>query len=68
MLRVLSLDLDGTLIRKGFDDIFWNKLVPELFAESRKISFEDAQKFILDAYDSIGPADPQWYIPETTIS
>ena len=37
MLSVLSLDLDGTLIRKGLDDIFWNELVPELFAESRKM-------------------------------
>ena len=64
MLSVLSLDLDGTLIRKGLDDIFWNELVPELFAESRKISFEDAQKLILDAYGSIGPTDPRWYIPE----
>lgn len=64
MLGVLSFDLDGTLIRKGFDDIFWNQLIPELFAERNKISFEQAQKFILDEYDRIGPDDPRWYIPE----
>lgn len=64
MLSVLSFDLDGTLIRKGFDDIFWNKLIPELFAETNKISFEQAQKFILDEYDNIGPDDHRWYIPE----
>ena len=64
MLRVLSFDLDGTLIRKGFDDIFWNELIPELFAEKNRISFEQAQKFIIDEYDSIGPHDPRWYIPE----
>jgi len=64
VLRVISFDLDGTLIKKGYDDIFWNELVPELYAESKKISFENAQKFILDAYDSIGPSDPRWYIPE----
>ena len=64
MLSVLSFDLDGTLIRKGFDDIFWNELIPELFAERKKTSFEQAQKFILDEYDRIGPDDPRWYIPE----
>jgi putative hydrolase of the HAD superfamily len=64
VLRVISFDLDGTLIRKGYDDIFWNELIPQHFAESKKISFEDAQKFILDAYNSIGPSDPRWYIPE----
>lgn len=64
MLSVLSFDLDGTLIRKGFDDIFWNELIPELFAERNRISFEQAKKFILGEYDRIGPDDPQWYIPE----
>lgn len=64
MLSVLSFDLDGTLIRKGFDDIFWNKLIPELFAETNKIGFEQSQKFILGEYDSVGPDDPRWYIPE----
>ncbi len=64
MLGVLSFDLDGTLIRKGFDDTFWNRLIPELFAERNKISLEQAQKFILDAYDKVGPDDPRWYIPE----
>ncbi len=64
MLKVISFDLDGTLIRKGYDDIFWNERVPELYAENKKISFEKAQKFILDAYDSIGASDPRWYIPE----
>ncbi len=64
MLSVLSFDLDGTLIRKSFDDIFWNKVIPELFAERNKINFEQAKKFIFDAYDGIGPDDPRWYIPE----
>ena len=64
MLSVLSFDLDGTLIRKGFDDIFWDELIPKLFAEKNKISFKQAQKFILEEYDRIGMDDPRWYIPE----
>jgi putative hydrolase of the HAD superfamily len=63
-VKVLSFDLDGTLIRKGFDDIFWNQLIPELFAERCKISFEQAQKFVIKEYDQIGTDDPRWYIPE----
>lgn len=61
---MLSFDLDGTLIRKGFDDIFWNERIPELFARKSKTSLEDARKFILEQYDRIGPDDPRWYIPE----
>lgn len=64
MLSVLSFDLDGTLIRKGFDDIFWNKLIPEFYAEKNKTSFEQARKFILNEYERVGPDDPRWYIPE----
>jgi len=64
VLKVLSFDLDGTLIRKGFDDIFWNQLIPEIFAERNKTSFKQAQRFILDEYEKVGSDDPRWYIPE----
>lgn len=64
MLRVLSFDLDGTLIKKGFDDIFWNQQIPKIFAERHKITFEEAQKFVIAEYDKVGPSDARWYIPE----
>lgn len=64
MLKVISFDLDGTLIRKGLDDVFWHKLIHELFAERNKISFKEAQKFLLEEYDRIGSEDPRWYVPE----
>ncbi|MFQ5969871.1 MAG: HAD family hydrolase [Nitrososphaerales archaeon] len=61
---MLSFDLDGTLIKKGFDDIFWNHQIPKIFAERRKITFEEAQKFVIKEYDKVGPSDTRWYIPE----
>ncbi|MFQ5920652.1 MAG: HAD family hydrolase [Nitrososphaerales archaeon] len=64
MLSVLSFDLDGTLIKKGLDDVFWQELIPKIYAEKRKIGFDDARRFILEEYDRIGSDDPRWYIPE----
>lgn len=46
------------------NDIFWNDLIPELFAHVKKISFEQAQKFIIKEYDMVGPNDPRWYLPK----
>jgi putative hydrolase of the HAD superfamily len=64
VLKVVSFDLDGTLIRKGFDDTFWNQLIPEIYARNKSIGFEEAQRFILEEYARVGPDDARWYIPE----
>jgi putative hydrolase of the HAD superfamily len=36
------LDMDGTLLDQGFDNYFWQKLVPERFAARQRLSIEDA--------------------------
>jgi putative hydrolase of the HAD superfamily len=61
---VLSFDLDGTLFRKGTDDVFWNEKIPALLAERKKISFREAQRFVLEEYKKVGQGDARWYIPE----
>lgn len=60
----MSFDLDGTIFKKGLDDIFWNRLIPELVAREKGISIDDAVGYVLSEYDSIGPSDIRWYIPE----
>ncbi len=61
---MLSLDLDGTILKKSLDDVFWNRKIPELLAEKKKISFREAQQLALDEYDKVGQRDARWYIPE----
>ncbi len=63
-MKVVSFDLDGTIFKKGLDDIFWNRLVPELIAREKNMSIDDAVAYVLKEYDSIGPNDIRWYIPE----
>ncbi|MEM4192917.1 MAG: HAD family hydrolase, partial [Candidatus Nitrosocaldus sp.] len=63
-MKVVSLDLDGTIFKKGLDDIFWNRLIPELVAREKGMSMDEAVRWVIKEYDSIGPNDIRWYIPE----
>lgn len=64
ILRVVSLDLDGTLVSREYVDYFWLELVPRLYAEKHGIDFREAKNIVLREYDKIGPRDLRWYIPE----
>ena len=44
------LDMDGTLLDKYFDDYFWEHLLPEKYAEKKKITFGTAKKELLAKY------------------
>ena len=63
-IRVLSLDLDGTVIDRGFAEHFWMEFIPRLYAELRGIDLEDAKRRVYSAYDEVGPGDVRWYMPE----
>jgi HAD superfamily hydrolase (TIGR01549 family) len=64
MIKVLSFDVDGTLVDGKFADLFWNDGVPKLYAEKRGISFEEAKGYLQERYDEIGDCDLRWYLPE----
>lgn len=44
------LDMDGTLLDKYFDDYFWEHLLPEKYAEKKKITFGRAKEELLGRY------------------
>lgn len=44
------LDMDGTLLDKYFDDYFWEHLVPEKYAEKKRIPFGRAREELLARY------------------
>ena len=46
------LDLDGTLLDRDFDDVFWERTVPGEYALQHGISFEDAHKKFMTAYQN----------------
>jgi len=46
------LDMDGTLLDKYFDDYFWEKYVPEVYANKHDIPVAQAGKELLARYKS----------------
>ncbi|RLE50370.1 MAG: hypothetical protein DRJ31_01590 [Candidatus Methanomethylicota archaeon] len=63
-IKVVSLDLDGTIVSKNFADYFWLELVPELYAREHGLSIEEAKSVVLSMYDEVGPDDIRWYLPD----
>jgi len=63
-IRVVSLDMDGTLVDPTFVDRFWHEEVPRLYAEKEGISWEEARRVVRQEYDRIGEEDLRWYLPE----
>ena len=62
-VRVVSLDLDGTLVSRDYVDYFWLELVPKLYAERHGLSLEEAKREVQRQYDEVGPRDLRWYNP-----
>jgi putative hydrolase of the HAD superfamily len=64
MIKVLSFDVDGTLVDAKFADMFWNDGVPRLYAEKEGKSFDEARDYLKGRYDEVGDGDLRWYLPE----
>jgi len=52
-IDTILLDMDGTLLDKYFDDHFWEEYVPKIFAETNKLSEEEARKELLQRYQKV---------------
>jgi putative hydrolase of the HAD superfamily len=60
-IEIISFDVDGTLIKKGFNDLIWRKEIPSLYAKKEGISFVEAEKEIAKKYDEVGEKNICWY-------
>ena len=49
-LDSIFLDMDGTLLDRHFDDYFWEKFVPKIYANKHHLSVRDAQAALLSLY------------------
>jgi putative hydrolase of the HAD superfamily len=61
MDKILSFDMDGTLINQSFADAVWLKGIPTLYAKKKGIRFQEAKKYILEEYEKIGSGSTKWY-------
>lgn len=60
-MKVISFDLDGTLVDRRFDDALWFKKIPRAFARKHKMSFAKAKRLVLRTYDEVGESRVEWY-------
>ena len=64
-IKIISFDLDGTLVDKDtFDKIFWHKVLPRLYAKKHKISIKKAEELVTKEYYKAPQSHPNWYRPK----
>ena len=60
-LKIISFDVDGTLVNLEYNDLIWFKEIPELVAKKKKISFEKSLKYVHEEYNKLGEHNLNWY-------
>jgi HAD superfamily hydrolase (TIGR01549 family) len=61
MIRVISLDMDGTLVKSRFVDKVWMEGIPQLYAEKAGLDFPAAKEYVVGEYTKIGSDHLEWY-------
>ena len=60
-LKIVSFDVDGTLVDQKFNQIIWEKEIPQLVSRKEKWSFEKAREFCVKEYEKVGDRNLHWY-------
>lgn len=61
MARIISFDMDGTLVDPEFTDWVWLHGIPLLYAEKTRLPFEEAKHFVVEEYLKVGEGAIEWY-------
>lgn len=61
MVKVVSFDMDGTLIQKDYVEHVWLEAIPELYAKKNGMDVEDAKEYVMNEYLKVGEAAIEWY-------
>ena len=60
-IKVVSFDLEGTLVTPGFSQAVWYEGIPILYAQSNEIGFEQARAMVEREYQEISDQRMEWY-------
>lgn len=61
MIKVISFDLDGTLMKGTYADLVWLEGLPKVYAKEKNIEFEKAKRYLQQLYDEVGDNRVEWY-------
>ncbi|MDD5224687.1 MAG: HAD family hydrolase [bacterium] len=60
-IKIISFDLDGTLVDFEFNELVWHQGIPEKYAEKHKLDFETARSRVRAEYDQVTDGGLSWY-------
>ncbi len=61
MIKIVSFDLDGTLVKSTFADKVWLEGLPKLYSKEKNIPVKQAKEFIYKLYEEVGENRKEWY-------
>ncbi len=61
MLKIISFDMDGTLVDAEFTDWVWGHGIPTLYAQKTGLTFERAKALVTEEYRKVGEGAIEWY-------
>jgi HAD superfamily hydrolase (TIGR01549 family) len=61
MKKVISFDLDGTLVSASYGNLVWLEGVPERYALIHGLTIDMAKQVVKDQYRSLGESNLLWY-------
>ena len=59
--KVISFDLDGTLVDLNFDLYLWFEELPRIYSVQYKIPLDEAKRIMKSEYDAVGSGRREWY-------
>jgi len=60
-IKIISFDLDGTLVTDEFTQIVWHKGIPELYAKKHECTLDKAKEVVFHEYSKVGDKAIEWY-------
>ena len=60
-VKVISFDVEGTLVTPDFSYAVWFEAIPRQFAEKNGISLEQARRAVEEEYHKVGDQRLEWY-------
>jgi putative hydrolase of the HAD superfamily len=64
MAKVVSFDVVGTLVDFHYEDYVWKRVIPQLYARKKGVSWGEAEDYVLSEYHRISIKDIRWFLPE----
>ena len=60
-VKIISFDLDGTLVELEFNNLVWHQGIPQLYADKHRMDLDSARSRVREEYDRVGDGGLAWY-------